>query len=332
MSVFKNTTPRFWQEGKNDWRSFALIPFAKIYAWKTAKRLQNSKNWKAPFPVISVGNIVVGGSGKTPVTMALADRFRRQGHTPHVVLRGYGGCLSGPVRVDANKHSFGDVGDEALLHATVTPTWVSRDRKLGVEAAIAAGADIILLDDAHQNPDVAKTISFVVVDAGFGLGNGRVIPAGPLREPAAVGFARADAVIVIGEGSNDVSPKGVPKLDAILVPDASNSLAAGANLLAFAGIGRPDKFFETLRVFGHSVAETVAFPDHHPFSENDGQKLTARAAQLDAQLVTTTKDWVRLPSGLQAITVPFGVHIEWCDESMVDALLEKAMGNGTANR
>ena len=214
-----------------------------------------SRSYRAPVPVVCVGNLVAGGAGKTPVALALADWLLARAVPLHVVTRGYGGRLRGPARVDPDRHDAVAVGDEALLLAARAPCWVARDRAAGVRAAVAAGAGAILLDDGFQNPTVAKTLGLIVVDAGYGFGNGRVIPAGPLRESLRRGLARADALVLIaaeGEASRTGALRldcRAPVLNAVLVPLNGERLA-GQRLLAFAGIGRPEKFFATLRALG----------------------------------------------------------------------------------
>ena len=231
-------------------------------AWDAASRLRRAvaRPYRAPVPVICVGNLVAGGSGKTPVVLALAASIATTGLTIAVVTRGYGGRLGGPLRVDPAEHDADAVGDEALLIAGSAPCWVSRDRAAGVREAVATGAGAILLDDGFQNPSVAKDLSLVVVDSEYGFGNGRVMPAGPLREPVAPGLARADAIVLIGDAPapRELGAVSCPTLRAALEP-VNGERFAGARLAAFAGIGRPDKFFATLRRLGANLIATQSF-------------------------------------------------------------------------
>jgi tetraacyldisaccharide 4'-kinase len=309
-------SPEFWRE-KPGLVAGLLAPVGA--AWDAAGRLRRAvaRPYRAPVPVICVGNLVAGGSGKTPVVLSLAEMLPGA----HAVTRGYGGSLAGPVRV-APAHAAGEVGDEALLLAARLPCWVARDRAAGIRAAVAAGAAAILLDDGFQNPTVEKDLSFVVVDAGYGFGNRRVIPAGPLRERIAPGLARADAVVVIGDGPDPdgLRPAGRPILRAGLAPVAGARFA-GKTFVAFAGIGRPEKFFATLLSLGATLAAAHEFPDHHPFRPAELAALREEAARLDATLVTTAKDWVRLDPAARAQIAVLQVEIAWRDPAALSALL-----------
>ena len=277
-----------------------------------------SRPYRAPVPVVCVGNIVAGGAGKTPIVLALSTWLARRGVPVHVVARGYGGRLRGPVRVDPSRHDALAVGDEALLLTMRAPCWVARDRAAGVRAAVAAGAGAILLDDGFQTPAVAKTLGLIVVDAAFGFGNGRVIPAGPLRENLCGGLGRADAMVLLaaeGDASSGVwmqPPSNLPVLPAVLEPVAGERLA-GARLLAFAGIGRPEKFFATLRALDADLVGTRAFPDHHPFRVAELERLRRDAERMGARLITTAKDIVRVPSVHCAGIEVLDVEIRWPD-------------------
>src|SRR5690242_5245426 len=238
-------TPEFWAH--RGLLSTVLEPAAWVYGQAAAARQRWTTPWRAPVPVICVGNLVAGGAGKTPVALSLAQRLAKRGRRVHILSRGYGGRSPGPLAVDPARHTAADVGDEPLLLAEVAPTWVARDRVAGAKAAIAAGAELLLLDDGFQNPTFAKDLSLVVVDGGYGLGNGRVLPAGPLREPLPRGLARADAIVLMGEDSAGVAPITAekPLCRARLVPENPGEVA-GRTVVAFAGIGRPEKFFATV--------------------------------------------------------------------------------------
>jgi tetraacyldisaccharide 4'-kinase len=313
--------PEFWN--KRGTTSTLLLPAAWAYGFATARRVRRT-GWRAPVPVISVGNLGVGGAGKTPVALALARRLLAAGRAPHFLTRGYGGREAGPLRVDPARHDHRAVGDEALLLARAAPTWVSRRRAPGACAAVEAGAGVLVMDDAHQNPDVAKDLSLVVVDGGYGFGNRRVIPAGPLREPVSAGLARADAAILIGDDAVGARALigALTVLEARLVPDeAAVAALAGKRVVAFCGIGRPDKFFDTVKAMGAALVEAMPFPDHHVFTPDDVMLAVELAAREGAVPVTTEKDFVRLPSEARLMVTPVPVRLEFADEAEAAALL-----------
>lgn len=294
-----------------------LSPLGAAYAAITARRVAGPGT-RVGVPVICVGNLTAGGAGKTPTVIALAQRLTARGVAVHVVSRGHGGRLRGPVRVEAGRHDAGQVGDEPLLLSAFAPTWVARDRTAGAREAVAAGAQAILLDDGFQNPSLAKDFSVVVVDAGAGFGNRRVIPAGPLREPVAAGLARADLTLTIGEGEIAL-PHPPPRLRGHLRPLETGMDWAGLPVFAFAGIGRPEKFFATLREVGADLRGTEALADHQPLSPALLRRLGQRAAELSAQPVTTEKDAVRLPPDLRGTVLVLPVRLHLSDWSHVDA-------------
>jgi tetraacyldisaccharide 4'-kinase len=303
-------------------------------AWDAAGRLRRAiaRPYRAPVPVFCVGNLVAGGAGKTPVVLALAAEIAATGLTIPVVTRGYGGRLGGPVKVDPTRHDAEAVGDEALLIAACAPCWVARDRVAGVRAAVAAGAGAILLDDGFQNPAIEKDLSLVVVDAAYGFGNRRVIPAGPLREPASVGLARADAIVLIGAGEPDgVRKAGRPVFRADLEP-VDGERFAGAPVVAFAGIGRPEKFFATLRGLGAALIAAHPFPDHHRFSDTEIARLHREAERAGAGLVTTAKDFVRLPPRLRGGIAVLEVQIRWHDAAGVRRLVAEFLPKAVPER
>ncbi|MEM9343641.1 MAG: tetraacyldisaccharide 4'-kinase [Pseudomonadota bacterium] len=315
--------PAFWS-AKPGWQSTLLAPLAALYAAGTARRVAQPSKFVADVPVICVGNLSAGGTGKTPVVIALAEMLRDAGKQVAVVTRGYGGSLDGPARVDPEKHSADEAGDEPLLLTGFAQVWVSKDRAEGARAAVENGADVILLDDGFQNPDVAKDLSLVVVDAGVGFGNGKVIPAGPLREPVKVGIKRADALVLIGSpGQREAfeAPPGVPVLGAELLPLQTGLLLEGLPVLAFAGIGRPEKFFETLRRQGADIRRTVPLGDHQPLTTGLMTRLDGEAKARGLQLVTTEKDAVRLPPSFrqQVMTIP--VRLVFQDPTAIAELL-----------
>jgi tetraacyldisaccharide 4'-kinase len=252
---------------------------------------------------------VLGGAGKTPVTIALAQELRQMGWNPHIISRGYGGSLAGPIRVDLTHHQFRQVGDEPLLLARVAPTWISRNRKSAVTLSIQAGADILLLDDAHQNHTLEKDISIVVVNAAQGFGNGRVFPAGPLRQSVQSGLKNTTILIFIGQ-DKDPLPQELESLSCPLIRAAMAPLnPRPCPVLAFTGIGYPEKFRQTLIEAGYQVKGFSPFPDHYPFTNEDLQQLKAKARLVEASLITTEKDAVRIPPINRAgiLTLPIGL-------------------------
>jgi tetraacyldisaccharide 4'-kinase len=276
-----------------------------------------------PVPVVCVGNLTVGGTGKTPVVLALARWLGERGARVHCLTRGYGGALAGPVVVDG-RHDARAVGDEAMLLAATAPTVVSRERAAGARLAIERGAAIIVMDDGFQNPRLAKTLSLVVVDGAIGFGNGRLVPAGPLREPIATGLARADAVVLVGNDTSGVRARlgsALPIIPARLAPhDAWNGLR-GRRVVAFAGIGRPQKFFDMVAAHGITLAARFGFADHHRYTDTDLDRLDHAATRADAVLVTTAKDAVRLPAAFRARITVLGVTLAWDDPATPERLL-----------
>ena len=303
--------PAFWTE--DGALAHLLAPLGVLYTLGGRWRRRAATPWRAPAPVVCIGNLTVGGAGKTPTALAIARRLMVAGRRPVMVSRGYRGRLAGPVRVDPRAHTAADVGDEPLLLADAAPTIVAKDRLDGVRAALDLG-DTVVLDDGFQDPRLAHDLAFVVVDGAAGFGNARVLPAGPLREPIEEGLARADAVIVIGEGHVATDR---PVLRARLVPRDDALRFRGRKVLAFAGIGRPQKFFSTLAELGAEVAAAHGFADHHAYDEDEIARLVEEAARLQAEPVTTRKDWVRLPASARPMIAAVDIDLVFADEDTV---------------
>jgi tetraacyldisaccharide 4'-kinase len=311
--------PGFWPR--------LLAPFGWLYAAGTARRLRQP-GYTARVPVICVGNLSAGGAGKTPTVIALAERLVARGHAVHVVSRGYGGRLAGPVRVDEARHRAEGVGDEPLLLSAFAPVWVAKDRAQGVRAAEAAGAQAILLDDGFQSPTVTPSLAIVVVDAARGFGNGRCIPAGPLREPVATGLSRADLVLTIGGPAAQAQFDAtwgaaipVPHLHGVLQPLAMGMDWQGTRVLAFAGIADPARFFASLRAEGADLVRGEALGDHETLSDTLLRRLESEADAAGAQLVTTEKDAARLSPVWRSKVLSLVVRLQVADWSALDARL-----------
>lgn len=311
--------PAFWYDAEAKGAALlqkTLSPFGKAYSWLSRQRFDLYYPVPMARPVICVGNLVTGGAGKTPVAMSLVDILLAAGHNPHLLSRGYGGSEEGPIQVSPDRDTAADVGDEALLLVSKAPTWVSRNRALGAQAAIDTGASVIIMDDGFQNPSIYKDFSLLVIDGGAGFGNGAVMPAGPLREDLAFGLSRADAIAIVGEDTRHVAEMVATHTDkpvytARLKPDAGNPDLFGKHIFAFAGIGRPEKFRDTLIEAGAVIDAFGAFPDHCAYEEKDLGEFMAEADAKNALVLTTTKDHVRLPPALRERVLVFGVHVVW---------------------
>jgi tetraacyldisaccharide 4'-kinase len=310
--------PEFWQ--RDGMLPRLLAPAAAVTAAITARRVARP-GWRAAVPVICCGNVTVGGTGKTTLALDLGVRLIAQGKRMHFLLRGYGGSVRGPHRVTAGD-TVAQVGDEALLLAALAPTWIGGDRVAGARAAVAAGAEALVLDDGLQNPGLHKDLSLLVVDGAAGFGNGRVLPAGPLREPVATAAARCHATVLIGADATGVAAMlPPPVLRAGLRPGTEVATLVGRRVLAFAGIGRPEKFFAMLANAGVIVVGTMPFADHHPYSATDLRLVTGEATRLGAVPVTTPKDVVRLPAAIRERIGVVGVSLAWDEPAALDALL-----------
>jgi tetraacyldisaccharide 4'-kinase len=316
--------PEFWTSESVAAKAMAalLSPLGALYGLSVRSRLHRARPFRPKARVVCVGNLTAGGSGKTPVAIALGNTLTARGKKIIFLSRGYGGRLHGPVRVDPAQHSASDVGDEPLLLASHGAVIVARNRADGARLADSLGADIILMDDGFQNFQIAKDLSLVVVDAQSGFKNGRLIPAGPLREVVAHGLARADAIVLMGEGMPSLPSFAGPILCARIVPTAPDTLR-GRSVLAFAGIERPQKFFQTLRFMGAEIVAAQSFPDHHKFTATELSVLKLAAEKANALLVTTEKDFVRLELAPRHSIAAVPVHAVFADGAALAALLDR---------
>ena len=318
--------PHFWSAGLDPSSREAapltralLTPLTWLYLQGFNRKLAKAIPARVSARVLCIGNLTAGGAGKTPVAEAIRERITMRGLRAATLSRGHGGRNPGPLKVDPAVDTFRDVGDEPLLLSATGEAWIGRDRAAAAQAMTEAGVRVILMDDGHQNPSLAKDFTFIVIDASAPFGNGHILPKGPLREPVASGLARADAVILMGEGPvpAKVAASGKPVLRAYL---KATGAAPSGPLIAFAGIGRPQKFFDSLKAAGADVKDEMPFADHHPYTSGDLSLLKDLASRDGARLITTSKDHVRLPAETRAATLVFPVKAVFEDEAALDAL------------
>lgn len=311
-------TPSFWYESQG-LCSTLLLPLSWVYG-KGGEFLRAFKPpQRCSVPIISVGSVTCGGAGKTPTAIAIADLLHKKGVKVHFVSRGYGGKLPGPLEVNLSHHKASEVGDEPLLLAQCAPTWVAKNRPLGIQKASEAGAQLVILDDGHQTSGLYKDLSLVVVDFLQGFGNGCVLPAGPLREDLTEGFKRADALIGIGEGDMTLL---IPSFRAQSIAQPLTS--TGKKAVAFCGLGYPKKFYKTLENLGVTLVATENFPDHYVYTEKDLLRLYNLAQSHEAMLVTTRKDGVKIPPSWQKHLHILDISIQFeSPEEIYDFILKK---------
>ncbi|MEE3000918.1 MAG: tetraacyldisaccharide 4'-kinase [Pseudomonadota bacterium] len=326
-------TPKFWYNQKNTIQSFILKPVSWIYGLARELIINHSKTWEAPIPIICVGNLVTGGQGKTPTALSICNALKHNNKIVHFISRGYRGANRGPLLVNPKSNTANEVGDEPLLLSEFAPTWVSANREAGIKRAYAMGAEIIVMDDGFQNPSVKKDLSIIVIDGEVGFGNGNLIPAGPLREEIANGLLRANFVVIIGKDIfslkdtltslvSQTSPMPIKIYKAELKPNTNASLLNNEKVFAFTGIGRPEKFFNTLVDIGCNIIGKRDFADHHKYTEKEISNLLKIAKKENAKLVTTSKDYVRLNTSQQKNIIALPIKLHWSDSTALDSIIK----------
>lgn len=317
-------TPAFW--GTRNAMSALLLPAAVLYRlFLHLRQVRAAFPVSLPVPIICIGNLTAGGAGKTPVALYVGKRLKEKGINAYFLSRGYGGQNPGPLLVNPHVHTARETGDEALLLAKTLPTVISRDRKHGAEFAIKQGAQAIVMDDGFQNLSMIKTLSILVINGEVVFGNGRLLPAGPLREPVDKGLARAHAVVVI-DAKNPIPeiPSSMPVLPATIGPSSAKDLR-GKKVVAFCGIAYPYRFFNTVASLGASIVSRVSFSDHYLYTDSDMKKLVNAAKKEGALLVTTAKDAVRLTPEWRPLVSVVEVALELKEPQALDALLDHAL-------
>tara|TARA_B100001123_G_C15341480_1_gene1035148 strand:+ start:6082 stop:7095 length:1014 start_codon:yes stop_codon:yes gene_type:complete len=295
--------PNFWYNKNTTFFSIILYPASILFRILTKIYVIICKTKTADIPVICIGNLVVGGAGKTPVALKMGEILKLSGYNPHFLTRGYSGSIKENIQV-TNKHSPDDVGDESLILASIAPTWIGSNRIKSSKLAAINGADCIIMDDGFQNPNIKKDFSIIVIDGKQGFGNRKVLPAGPLRESVTRGLKRANAVILVGKdefGIKKFIDYSMPFFNADFDVSKNEEIYRGKDVTAFAGIAYPTKFFDTLKKQGANIYKSIIFPDHHIYTENDILKLIEIANKNKSILVTTKKDFVRIPNNYKTI-------------------------------
>ncbi len=330
--------PAFWYNQKTTSQKIlkhVLSPLGWLYASIVEKRFGMYTPVPMSKPVICIGNLTVGGNGKTPTVLSLAGLFINKKYNTHLLTKGYGGEETGPIQINAEIDTAEYVGDEALLLAEHAPTWVSVNRAIGAQNAIDGGAEIVIMDDGFQNPIIYKDFSLVVIDGKVGFGNQHIMPSGPLREDIEKGILRADAVLIIGEDRTRVTEqikdiKDIPILSAKLVAARNNPKIKDKRIAAFAGIGRPSKLKETLEDYGANVIMWKEFPDHYLYHESDLLDFIFNARSADLPIITTSKDYVRIPENMKKAMNVFSIKLEWKNKEEIISLIEEAINKRTS--
>ncbi len=321
--------PKFWYKKNDTYLSNSLYVFSLIFRLGTKIRSIFSKKQISDLPIICIGNIVIGGAGKTPVALKIGSLLKNKGYNPHFVSKGYGGMEKNNSLVQ-NWHSAKSVGDESLLLSEIAPTWIGTDRHSSFVLAKKKGADCIIMDDGFQNPTLQKDFSIIVINGEQGFGNKRVIPAGPLRESIARGISRTNLIIVIGEISDDLKkkiPRNIPLINASFKINNEQQIFKGKKITAFAGIAFPEKFFNSVRSQGAKIVKEISYPDHHIYDENDLLYLAEVANKTKSILLTTKKDFVRIPKSYRLLINTLYGEIEFEDEKLLLEILTNILEN-----
>jgi tetraacyldisaccharide 4'-kinase len=309
-----------------------LTPLEVLYVWAVKRKLSRGRPARAPVPVVCVGNLTVGGVGKTPIVAMIRDMLTAKGLRAATLSRGYGGSERGPLKVDPAHHTAADIGDEPLMLSSRGESWIGRDRPIAAAAMAADGVDVIVMDDGHQNPSLAKTLSLVALDGAAPFGNGFCLPKGPLREPVETGLARADALLLVGDGDipTAVLAAGKPVWRVHLEPRGT---VPDGPLIAFAGIGRPAKFFDSLTETGANLKDGVGFADHYVYTRSDMDFLSRLAADHSARLITTEKDYARLPTDWRSDILTWPIQAAIRDKHVAfTSIVEAAVQRGDHDR
>ena len=321
--------PKFWYQKKDTFLSRSLYPLSLLFRFGTKVRNIISKSKKSPLPIICVGNIVVGGAGKTPVSLKIGKVLKDAGFKPHFLSKGYAGLIKSSTLVQ-QWHSPKSVGDESILLSEIAPTWIGNDRNNSAQLAKQNGANCLIMDDGFQNPTIEKNFSIIVINASQEFGNKRVIPSGPLRESIKRGLARTNLIIVIGELSHNLResiPNKIPILEAKFVIDKENKIFKGQKIVAFAGIAYPEKFFESLKEQGAKIVKKIVYPDHHIYDENDLLHLVETANKTQSILVSTKKDFVRIPKTYRSLINTLEGEIVFENDDLILEILSNVIEN-----
>ena len=321
--------PKFWYQKKDSYLSRSLYPLSLLFRLGTKIRNFTSTSKKSPLPVICIGNIVVGGAGKTPVSLKIGKMLIKAGYKPHFISKGYAGIIKTSTLVES-WHSPTSVGDESILLSKVAPTWIGKNRNKSGEHAKMQGGDCLIMDDGFQNPAIYKDFSIIVINASQEFGNKRVMPSGPLRESIKRGLTRTNLVIVIGNTTNDLKkmiPSHIPIMSAKFIINKENKIFKGQKITAFAGIAYPEKFFTSLAEQGAQIVKEVIYPDHHIYHENDLLNLAEIANKTRSILVSTQKDFVRIPKSYRSLVNTLEGEIFFDNEELLLEILSNVVEN-----
>ena len=325
--------PKFWYLKRDTFFSRLFYPLSLIFRLGTKIRNITSKNKKSSLPTICIGNIVVGGAGKTPVSLKIGKVLIKAGYNPHFITKGYAGIIKKNTLVEP-WHSPKSVGDESLLLSEIAPTWIGIDRNISIELADKKGGDCIIMDDGFQNPTIHKDFSIIVINSSQEFGNKRVMPSGPLRESIKRGLSRTNLVIIIGKLTDylkNTIPDHIPVINADFKINNENKIFKSQKITAFAGIAYPRKFFDSLKAQGATIVKEIIYPDHHIFSENDILGLAEIANKTKSILVSTQKDFVRIPKSYRSLVNTLNGEISFENEELLKEILSNVIENHLSN-